>query len=428
MSLPTIIRMFLVVFLASSAIAQQGVPPTKEPDFTQMNEAFGIPIWKDDNLWADSDSSVAARLGWPEESKTSNVSSYRRYAGSKDRVLDARPFSLSLYGVKDMPSHISMVFANKGDAAELVNPDANLSTLSGKREADRAMNDYKKYIRKDAEVIQKKLTDLLGAPQADRFGQGRDMREQVKRWDWKGHSILLAAPREEYVAVRIIPTESLKDGVEVRISNADMRTKLAERIVHRENGDVILKDIPMVDQGPKGYCVPATWERALRYMEIPADMYVLAMAGKTDVGGGTSISGIVGGVNDLVTRNGRRLTQVGSRVQVRAVAKYIDEGLPIMWGLFVDDNLNHRITDRAKQRANTTDWEAWKKSLEPFRRNARRVQINRGNGHMCMIIGYNEKTGEVAISDSWGKSFAERWVTPEEADAVGQGSFIIINW
>ena len=37
-------------------------------------------------------------------------------------------------------------------------------------------------------------------------------------------------------------------------------------IVARSN--VVVTDIPMVDQGPKGYCVPATWERYLRYLGI----------------------------------------------------------------------------------------------------------------------------------------------------------------
>ena len=67
------------------------------------------------------------------------------------------------------------------------------------------------------------------------------------------------------------------------------------------NGDVILKDIPMVNQGPKGYCVPATWERAMRYMGVPADMYVLAMAGQSGAGGGTSVVAIANGAKAAVT-------------------------------------------------------------------------------------------------------------------------------
>ena len=39
----------------------------------------------------------------------------------------------------------------------------------------------------------------------------------------------------------------------------------------------------MVNQGPKGYCVPATFERVLRTMGIESDMYLLAMLGGTSL-------------------------------------------------------------------------------------------------------------------------------------------------
>jgi hypothetical protein len=43
------------------------------------------------------------------------------------------------------------------------------------------------------------------------------------------------------------------------------------------------------------------------------------------------------------------------------------------------------------------------------------------NGHVCLLIGCNRKTGELATSDSWGPEFAERWITLEEARALSQG-------
>jgi hypothetical protein len=45
-----------------------------------------------------------------------------------------------------------------------------------------------------------------------------------------------------------------------------------------------------------------------------------------------------------------------------------------------------------------------------------------------MITGYNETTGELAISDSYGPGFEERWMTVEEAAAVSQGLFYVIEF
>lgn len=384
------------------------------PDFNALNQAFGAPLFSDDKLWDDVDRQVAERLRWPPESRTTGDASFRRYAGKDERILGARPFSLALYGKGGTPSELSMVFANKGDSVEIKNGRVN--------------PDYKKQIAADAKAIETTLTAVLGAPKVTQFGESARTRERVDRWDWNGHAILLAAPRGEYVAVRILPSAAADGESAERVTDGTLRAELAKRVERRPNGDVILRDIPMVNQGPKGYCVPATWERALRYLGIPADMYVLAMAGQTSAGGGTTISGMMAGASEIVRRNGRRLVTSGGRLNTQAVSGFIDKGLPVMWALFVDPTLDENVTNRSRQRRSVTDWKTYQAMLKPFRRGANRIRVDHENGHICMIIGYNAGTGEVAISDSWGPQYAERWITVEEANAVSQGEFTVVNW
>lgn len=383
------------------------------PDFSAMNQAFGASLWQDENLWDDDDGSVAQRLEWPEESRTSHAASFRRYAGPETRLLGARPYSLALYGKDGRVEQLSLVFANKGDVAP----------------ADpRRPDDYKRQIAADARQIETTLSAVLGPPKVEQFGEGAKTRERVERWDWQGHTILLAAPRGEYVAVRIIPTAAADGEMAPRVPDAALRATLKDRVERRPNGDVVLRDIPMVNQGPKGYCVPATWERALRYLGIPADMYVLAMAGQTQAGGGTTIDAMIIGAGEVVRRNGRRLVSGSGKLSPRVVGNYIDAGLPLMWALFVDVPLNFALTTRSEQRRHVTDWDAYRESLKPLRKDAARIRVNRANGHVCMIVGYNPETEEFAISDSWGPEFAERWITVEEANALSQGRFTVVNW
>jgi hypothetical protein len=76
-----------------------------------------------------------------------------------------------------------------------------------------------------------------------------------------------------------------------------------------------------------------------------------------------------------------------------------------------------------------TDWGRWLEVLKPARRDARRYKFDQAiSGHMCLIIGYNAATAELAISDSWGPEFAERWLTIEEARHLDQGKFYVISW
>ncbi|MCX6972401.1 MAG: hypothetical protein NTV93_19935 [Verrucomicrobia bacterium] len=390
-----------------------------------MNAAFGIPVWADDDLWDDDVATAAARLSWPQESQTSTDSSFRKYPKPVDRVLGARPYSLALYGENGLASRLSLMFANKGDAGET---DPVAGDAKAARDMKKQVREFAETMKKDAATISAALTALLGPPSVDKFGQGSQTRESVQRWDWNGHAILLASPRDEYVALRILPPDVADAQGKARISDAELRERLLSRVEKRPNGDVILNDIPMVDQGPKGYCVPATWERVMRYMAIPADMYVLAMAGDTAAGGGTSISAIVSGVRESVMRGGRRLDPENGKISVRTVEKYINRGLPLMWAMYSMNAVNADLNSRMDARSAMTDPLEWRKSLEPARKAAKKIPTDVKQAHMCMIIGYNEKTGEIAVSDSWGPRFAERWMTEEEANAVSQGQLMAINF
>ena len=392
-----------------------------DPSLAEINEACGVPLFSDERLWDDEVADVAARLGWPEESRTSSDASYRLYSGAEVRFFGCRPYSLSMHAEEGKPSALSIVFANKGDAVDI--------SQSSKYKRNNASGDYERAIQDDKKDLTALLTRLFGEPVADSFGQGRETRESVKRWDWHGHAFLLAAPRDEYVALRIMTSESADAGGKSRVLDSVLRERVSNRIEKRPNGDVILKDIPMVDQGPKGYCVPATWERAMRYMGVPADMYVLAMAGQTSAGGGSSVTAVSAGARLSILKAGRRIESPTLKLDAVSISKFVDRGLPIMWALFSTADYNKSVNSRISARKNFTDPDEWKKVLVQARREVRKFRPDNQSGHICMIIGYNKQSGELAVSDSWGPAFAERWIMPEEAAAVSQTtSHTVINF
>jgi len=61
-------------------------------------------------------------------------------------------------------------------------------------------------------------------------------------------------------------------------------SELKKRIKTDSNGDRYLQ-IPMVDQGPRGYCVVACAERILKYYNANVDQHILAEASGTSGGG-----------------------------------------------------------------------------------------------------------------------------------------------
>jgi len=404
------------------------VPSSKNKDsgWEKLNKLFGAEVWSDYNLWDDSDFEAAKRLKLPPESRTSTQSSFRSYPRKGSEILESRPFCFSLYGKNGSPSMISIVFANKGDVDyyyDTIKPGEKVLNV-------RAEKDRKKWIDREAKKIEKKLTSLLGKPKTDFFGQGSsDTREKVKRWDVKGHSILLASPKYEYASIRILPTKVADARGKVdSVSDEELRTKIKNYVKKRDNGDVVIQEIPMVNQGLKGYCAPATWARYLNYLGIPADMYLLATAGNTKVGGGTSQMALVESVDALVKKYNRRIKTIKKRPLAKYVKSYIDKGIPLMWVLAVNDEHYKGISARTAERKTVKNWNEWNLKLKPIRIGAKNISLKYSTGHICIVMGYNSKTKEIAISDSYGKGFEERWLTEEEAEAIGAGYFWIISW
>jgi hypothetical protein len=386
-----------------------------------LNKTFGIELFADTDLWLDDAAAAAGRLGWPQESKTDTQSSYRLYAKSEARVLGARPYSLVMYAHGGKADSLSMIFANKGDFD-------GIGKKNDAKKRDAAIRDFKDAVKDDARTIEETLTAALGAPRRQTFGETPETRESVARWDWRSHAILLASPKDEYVAVRIVQKEAADNfGRASRVEG--LRELLQGHVVKRDNGDVVIGQIPMVNQGPKGYCVPATWERYLRYMEIPADMYLLAMAGNTGLGGGTYVDAITSNVDIYVRRYGCKIQTVDPGLDTKNIARHVDKGLPLMWTCYVSPTVEKAITARTAERRKATDWDAYAKELKPVKKEYRDASFrDRNRAHMRMIIGYNAKTGEIAISDSWGNWAAERWLTVEEAVSTTQGYLCVIKW
>jgi hypothetical protein len=250
-----------------------------------------------------------------------------------------------------------------------------------------------------------------------RFGEGEG-RRTVYRWDWRGHSILISEVEEEYVGIEVA-TQAFADagGKVERLKDVEIRAQAAGNVQRRENGDVVIQDIPMVDQGPKGYCVPATAERAMRYLGVPADMYVLAMAGGTGLGGGTVVNVLLEAVGKDIRRKGRSFDQWNGPLKIKDLTKYIDKGVPIIWGIFSSDEWNSKANERTKKRAETTDWAAWKTEMAGINEKGAMAK-DKESAHVVLIIGYNAETHEIAFSDSWGERYKERWMTLGEAESV----------
>lgn len=393
-----------------------------------LNKAIGHELFASHgNIWNEAVKDVAARLGLPRESETPFTSSYRLYAGDSHVFAGAKPKTVVAYGDHlGRTLSISVVYSNKGDSLSTVGAGEDHFVQNGK-EVDRSTLEGAMVY--DEEMISRTLEAVLGKPVMQRMlGQG-NRSHPVRRWDWNGHSFLLSHLPGEYVGLQVVRADFADGGGRfARVSDAEMRERLRNSVVRETQGDVFIKNIPMVDQGPKGYCAPATFERAMRHAGVAADMYLLATLA-TDGGGGTNTGQLYEEVAFTTRSKGGRTAR---QIELRSLApsklrRYIDKGVPIMWEMCSLEAYNDIANARTRERANTPDIQAYAaKIAAEARKNLPRLQAKE-NYHLCMIIGYNETTGEIAVSDSWGEHYTIRWIHMDEAEAVSSGGGYVID-
>lgn len=396
--------------------------------YSAINKAVSHPLFQGAaSLWNQPAEDIAQRLNWPQESQTDQSSSFRYYTPLSYQFLGAHPYSAALYGdKKGNATHLSLVFANKGDFGSTagfgedhfkkVHPDTQAPTS------------LKEAIEIDATLIAASLTQCLGESVKQYYGEKED-RRKVRRWDLNSHSFLLSEIEEEYTSLLIVPKENADLAGKVAfVKDSDLKKIVSKNVLNKDNGDVLIKNIPMVDQGPKGYCAPATFERAMRYMLVPADMYLLATAA-TKPGGGTNTMLLADSAKRIVRSKARRIKDLDLEkdLKIRRVKSYINKGVPILWCMRSLKEYNNIANKRTRERASVNDFSQWKDEIAAeAKAQASYLANNESNHHICMIIGYNEETNEIAVSDSWGKRYELRWIHIDIAKAVtSRGGFVI---
>lgn len=299
----------------------------------------------------------------------------------------------------DKVEQVDIIFNNKGD------------TKDGVRSK----------IRDDASALKKKLIQLLGPRSKAKIGpDGMD----AKVWVWHYDSIQLQLEfvRREYTILHIVYVNDADGQNRDGKSDEDVTiSSLQKNIVKKDNGDVFISNIPMVDQGSKGYCAVATMERVLIYYGFKnITQHQLADAANTGNGGGTTLMNLISATRNITKKHDFDIKRCGD-VSIRMIKRYIDKGAPVLWCMNHNDSYYAIVTKSRSERAACPDLKIWLKSLKNIRVPAR------GEAHMCMIIGYNENTEEIAVSNSWGdRESAPGWVPLKVAQKVSQRTCCVL--
>ncbi len=229
---------------------------------------------------------------------------------------------------------------------------------------------------------------------------------------------------------------------------------LKSRIKTNKNGDRYLQ-IPMVDQGKRGYCVVACAERILKYYNVNIDQHILAQAANTSnygtritdiekslkkvgvkchfrvkeilkyspITGRSPILKFVRKYNRYAKHAGRREINIYKVKTYNQLFRMMDEDILVQTRISSDKNGFKKFKARVKATTDSGMPVLWGVILGIVKE-AKLPQ--KMGGHMRLITGYNPKTDEMIYSDSWGKGHDFKKISWGKAWAMTQMAYVFI--
>lgn len=260
----------------------------------------------------------------------------------------------------------------------------------------------------------------------------------------------------DYLRVSLMKSAKKKSAVQKSVSGKASKAKIAANVRKESNGDVWIANIPMVDQGDKGYCAVATCERVLRYYGETVDEHQLAQMAGTTAKDGTSSSAMketvktIGskfrlGYNDifsataslkdilkdleLYNKSAKALKRpelderdfyVGNTFMVPMMREAMEP--EVLLRMRAKDPRYKKFVASVKSRIDEGIPVFWGVTLGIFPE----PDIPQANGgHMRLIIGYNVKTEEFIFSDSWGDRHAFKRMRADQAFAITNNAYTL---
>lgn len=331
----------------------------------------------------------------------------------------------------DQPASMQAMIYNKGDDGAIDEESFNNKVTQARAAMDK----------------------MTGVKSRIRATGKRDAAVKLKAWEWKWENgiarleVNADGKRKKFTPefIRLNIARDAKTLSSGSASDSITKSELRENIVTEEDGTVWLKNVPMVDQGQKGYCAPATIARVFAFYGMDqVDQHSLADLCASQGNGGTSTKEIEAAMK-LICKNYRTkfiiLEDYSAAINSFAPAYNKLAKRKKMQPLSTTDPLGTADADlllecRAGKASQVTSWLrevkkhidmgspiVWGVTVGIYPEEVSLPQ-SRG-GHLRLIIGYNLKKKTIIFSDSWGAAHARKTMDADKAISITSGRYVI---
>lgn len=264
--------------------------------------------------------------------------------------------------------------------------------------------------------------------------------------------------RSEFIRLKISSATAatnppLLRAATTRSAVAHTAAELKMRVQTADNGDVAITEVPMVDQGAKGYCAAAVTARIMGYYGLDFDQHQAAQVAGTSSKGGTKGNHLRDALKRIAQKSSLRLVSVEdyetpeimrlisdynrvagtahqSKVSLESTGYSVDGLLEAMDADLLRQARTKRQSDLVKLKtdvSNNIDKGIpliWNVYLGLVQEKPKLSQQTRG-GHLRLIIGYNKKTDEILYTDTWGSGHELKRLSTGDAMTMTFGLYVI---
>jgi len=276
-------------------------------------------------------------------------------------------------------------------------------------------------------MIESALTDILKVQPRKREGNIiKGILTSGLTWrSARGMAVIehnMEAPRHvEFIRLRLAHYNAqglYKAALKDKTISSVKKYQIQKNVIKKGN-DIHIENIPMVDQGSKGYCVVASVQRLFEYYQISCDMHQLAQISGSDPSLGTNTvtaAAQIGKIDQYfktrystiaVKKNsfsdkfyevdGQYLgDSISKKETIKKITSMIDKGIPVLWALEIG---KYKETPPLSEQTS--------------------------GGHMRLITGYNLKDNLIYFSDSWGAGHEHKHMNLDEAFSTSYGFYTL---
>ncbi|MBX3740525.1 MAG: C39 family peptidase [Akkermansiaceae bacterium] len=290
----------------------------------------------------------------------------------------------------------------------------DLEAAGRKQEFEKLFGDLEKSIPMALEAF-------CGAP-GKKVSIGRDRMLKVRATEFVSPSLRFrfSAEEDQLILLAIIPAEVTGNKL-VTQTGSDRRRDIKAGPEKLPNGDVVIRNIPMVNQGSRGYCAMGTLAMIMQYYSVNVNIDQLAAAAGYQEGSVEHASIVP--IYESAAKEGKlKLQVVTPPLKARQLIKEVDRGQPVLIWRYFSRERDEVHSDFAETFA--TDPSAVLPDPKKDKEEEERWAGRSNGGHASIVTGYNRERGEILFTESWGENKRNRRMRVEEMEHSGYLYFL----